>query len=61
MTRIRSRMRNLKRETESFLIADENNVIRTNYIKEKIDNTEQCRLCEESDETVNDIFCFGVI
>ena len=30
---------NLKRETESLLIAAQNNAIRTNYIKEKIDKS----------------------
>ena len=32
---------NLKRETESILIATQNNAIRTNYIKVKIDKTQQ--------------------
>ena len=32
---------NIKRESESFLIAAQNNAIRTNYIKVKIDNTQQ--------------------
>ena len=32
---------NLKRETESLLIAAQNNAIRTNYIKAKIDKTQQ--------------------
>ena len=42
--------------TESLLIAAENNAIRTNYIKAKIDNTQQdrkCRLCADKDETIN--------
>ena len=41
------------RETESFLIAAQNNAIRTNYIKARIDKTQQnsrCRLCGDSDE-----------
>ena len=45
-----------KRETESLLIAVQNNTIRTNYIKAKIDNTQQnskCRLCGEKDEMIN--------
>ena len=49
---------NLKRETESLLIATQNNVIRTNYIKVKIDNTQQnskCRLYSDRDETINHI------
>ena len=32
---------NIKRETESLQIAMENNVIRTNYIKVQINNTQQ--------------------
>ena len=50
--------RNLKRETESLIIAAENNAIRTNYIKAKIDKTQQnskCRLCGDRDETVNKV------
>ena len=39
---------NLKRGTESLLIAAQNNAIRTNYIKARINKTQQnikCRLC----------------
>ena len=39
---------NLKRETESLLIAAQDNAIRTNHIKARIDKTQQnskCRLC----------------
>ena len=39
---------NLKRETESLLIAAQNNAIRTNHIKARIDKTQQnskCKLC----------------
>ena len=46
---------NLKRETESLLIAAQNNVIRINYLKAKIDQTQQnskCSLCEERNEAV---------
>ena len=32
---------NIKRETESFLITAQNNAIRTNYIKARIDKTQQ--------------------
>ena len=49
---------NLKRETESLLIAAQNNAIRTNQIKERIDKTQQnskCRLCGDRDETINHI------
>ena len=47
---------NLMSETESQIIAAENNSIRTNYLKVKIDNTQEnskCNLCVERDETVN--------
>ena len=49
---------NLKRETESLLIAAQDNVIRTNHIKARIDKTQQnskCRLCGDRDETINHI------
>ena len=49
---------NLKRETESFLIAAQDNAIRTNHINARIDKTQQnskCRLCSDSDETINHI------
>ena len=52
------RKMNLKRETESLLIAAQNNAIRTNQIKARIDKTQQnsrCRLCGERDETLNHI------
>ena len=41
MTQIWLRRRNLKRETESFFIAAQNNVIRTNYVKTKIDHIQR--------------------
>ena len=47
-----------KRETESLLIAAQNNVVRTNHIKARIDKTQQnskCRLCGDRDETINHI------
>ena len=47
---------NLKRETESLLIAAQDNAIKTNHIKARIDKTQQnrkCTLC--SDETINHI------
>ena len=43
---------NFKKETESLLI------VRSNYIKAKIDKTQQnskCRLCGDRDETINHI------
>ena len=46
---------NFKRETESLLIAAQNNAIRTNHIKSRIDKTQQnnrCRLCGDRDETI---------
>ena len=49
---------NLKRETESLLIAAQENVIRTNHIKARIDKTQQnskCRLWSDGDETINHI------
>ena len=33
--------RKLKKETESLLIAVQNHVIRTNYVKSKIDNVQK--------------------
>ena len=47
---------NLKRETESILITAQNNAIRTNHIKARIDKTKQnskCTLCSDRDETIN--------
>ena len=47
---------NLKRETEFLLMAAQNNAIRTNHIKTRIDKTQQnskCRLCRDKDETIN--------
>ena len=49
---------NFKRETESLLIATQNNAVRTNHIKARIDKTQQnskCRLCGDRDETINHI------
>ena len=54
---------NFKRETESLLIAAQNNAIRairTNHIKVRIDKTQQnskYRLCGDRDETINNIIC----
>ena len=47
-----------KREKESILIAAQNNAMRTNHIKARIDKTQQnskCRLCGDRDETINHI------
>ena len=49
---------NLKRESEFLLIAAQNNAIRTNYIKARIDKTQQNRkykLCGGTNETINHI------
>ena len=49
---------NFKRETESLLTAAQNSAIRSNYIKARIDKTQQnskCRLCSDRDETINHI------
>ena len=49
---------NLQRETESLLIAAQDNTVRTNHIKARIDKTQQnskCRLCGDRDETMNHI------
>ena len=54
---IRLRKENLKRETESFRIeVKKKNALRTNYVKAKIDNTQQNRkfkLCKKREETIN--------
>ena len=49
---------NLKRETDSLLIAAQNNAIRTNHIKARIGKTQQnnkCRLCGNRGERINHI------
>ena len=49
---------NIKRESESLLIAAQGSAIRTNHIKARIDKTQQnskCRLCGDRDETINHI------
>ena len=57
-TRTWLRKANLRRETESLQVATENNAIRTNYIIEKRDTTQQnswYRLCGDRDEMINHI------
>ena len=57
-TRTWLRKEKLKRETESLLIAAQNSAIRTNFVKAKIDETQQnnkCRLCSDREETINSI------
>ena len=49
---------NFKKETESLLIAAQDNAVRTNHIKSRIDKTQQkskYRLCGDRDETINHI------
>ena len=51
-----SKKRKFKRETESLLIAVQNNTVKTNNIKVRIDKTQQntkCRLFGDRDETNN--------
>ena len=52
-------VKNVKfQENEALLIAAQNNAVRTNYVKAKIDNTQQnnkCGLCRKRDETINHI------
>jgi hypothetical protein len=46
----------LKKETEGFLLAAQDQALRTNAIKAKIDktiNSSKCRLCKEREETVD--------
>ena len=47
---------NFKRETESLLIAAQNNAVRINHINARINKTQKnskCRLCGDRDETIN--------
>ena len=56
------RKRNLEREKESLLIAAQNNAIRTNHIKARIDKMQQnnkCRLWRDRDEIINHITSEG--
>ena len=49
---------NFKTEKESLLIAAQDNTIRTNHFKARIDKSQQnskCRLCGDRDETINHI------
>ena len=46
----------IKRETETLILAAQEQAIRTNLIKAKIDNTQEdsrCRMCGKVDETIN--------
>ena len=54
LTRQNLDMAKKRKETESLLIAAQNNATRTNHIKSRIDKTQQnskCRLCSDRDET----------
>ena len=51
------RKANRRRESESLLIAIQNNIVRTNYLK-AIDKTQQnrsCRLCGDREKTIDHI------
>ena len=51
-----AKKRKLQWATETLLIAAQNNAIRTNHIKARIDKTWQnskCRLCGDRDESIN--------
>ena len=53
-----AKKKNLKREIESLLVAAQNNVIKINHMKARIDKTQQnskCRLCIDRDEIMNRI------
>ena len=46
----------IKRETESLIMAAQEQAIRTNVIKARIDRTQEeskCRMCGRADETIN--------
>lgn len=48
----------LKRETESFIIAAQDQAIRTIYIKAMIDRSQddpKCRMCKQNNETMSHI------
>ena len=54
------RVGDLKRETEVLIIAAQDQAIRTNAIKAKIENqevSEKCRMCGTCEETVEHIIC----
>ena len=56
-TRTWLRKGNFKRETESLLMAAQNNAIRTNRIEARIDKTQQNnnRICNDREKTINHI------
>ena len=50
---MRQRKGNLKRKTKCLIIAAQNNAIRTNHTKARIDKTQQNSRCDDRDETTN--------
>ena len=48
----------MKRETESLIVAAQNQSIRTNLVKAKIDKSQKdtlCRLCKKTDESIDHV------
>ena len=48
----------LKRETETLTVATQNQSIRTNLVKAKIDESQKgtlCRLCKKADESIDHV------
>ena len=48
----------MKKETEIFIVADQNQSIRTNLVKAKIEKTQEdslCRVCRKVDESIYQI------
>ena len=48
----------LKSETESLIVAAQNQSIRTNWVKAKVDKTQKetlCRLCKKADESIDHV------
>ena len=48
----------LKRETESLIVSAQNQSIRTNLVKAKIDKSQKdtlCKLCKKADESINHV------
>ena len=59
----RENMDMARRETESLLLSAQNISIRINYVKARIDKTQQnsrCRLCCDSDEMIYHIISDAV-
>ena len=48
----------MKKETESLIVAAQNQSIRTNLVKAKIDKSQKdtlCRLCKKADESIDHV------